>query len=134
MEESKFGDFEDVSESQGADEYRGCANKNESDTSQETDEYIPRRAKMPNKGQLIGLVMQRLGGNRMSVKATDNKTRNCRVPGKFKRKFWLRPGDAVIIEPWLDDDDKADVVFQYKKGARFQLDKTGILDKIKSEF
>ena len=125
MEESKFGNFEEI---ESEEEVK------KENPEEETDEYIPRRAKMPNKGQLIGLVTQRLGGNRMSVKATDNKIRNCRVPGKFKRKFWLRPGDAVIIEPWPDDDDKADVVFQYKKGARFQLDKTGILDRIKSEF
>jgi len=124
MEENKFGDFEEIESEE----------PKEKPEEEQSDEFMPRRAKMPNKGQLIGLVTQRLGGNRMSVQATDNKVRNCRVPGKYKRKFWLRPGDAVIIQPWQDDDDKADIVFQYKKGARFQLDKTGILDKIKSEF
>ena len=121
MEENEFGDFEEIE-------------KKTEEKEEQLEEDIPRRAKMPSKGQLIGLVIQRLGGNRMSVKATDNKIRNCRVPGRFKRKFWLRSGDAVIIAPWPDNDDKADIVFQYKKGARFQLDKTKILDQIKNEF
>jgi len=121
-QESEFGDFAEIKDESKPEEHP-----------QEEQEKFTRVVK-PKKGQLIGLVTQRLGGNRMSVKCTDQKVRNCRVPGRFKRRFWLRPGDAVIIEPWPDDNNKADIVFQYKKGARFQLNKTGILDKIKDEF
>jgi initiation factor 1A len=59
----------------------------------------PGRLYKPRQGQFIGIVTERLGGNRMSVKSTDNKIRNSRVPGRFRRKFWLRPGDAVIVSP-----------------------------------
>ncbi len=124
MTENEFGDFQEIKDE----------SKQEAKPEEQQEEFTTRRVRLPKKGQLIGLVTQRLGGNRMSVKATDNKIRNCRVPGRFKRRFWLRPGDAVMIEPWPDDDNKADIVFQYKKGARFQLNKTGILDQIKDEF
>jgi len=124
MTESEFGDFQEIKDE----------SKPQEEKPEEEEEFTSRRAKLPKKGQLIGLVTQRLGGNRMSVKCTDQKVRNCRVPGRFKRRFWLRPGDAVMVQPWPDDDTKADIVFQYKKGDRFQLNKTGILDKIKDEF
>lgn len=94
----------------------------------------PVRVRMPRKGQLIGVIIQRLGGNRMDVKATDSKSRNCRVPGKFKRKFWLRPKDVVMIEPWPDDDDKGDVVYKYNSSETNQLRKKGILSQIKTDF
>ncbi len=92
------------------------------------------RVRMPRHRQFAGIVIQRLGGNRMSVKTRDNKIRNCRVPGRFSRRFWLRPGDAVIIEPWPDDDSKADIVHQYRKNEVNQLKKHGFLSGIETGF
>ena len=92
------------------------------------------RVRLPRKRELIGVVLQRYGGNRMEILATDGKKRNCRVPGRFKRDFWLRPGDHVLIEPWEDDDEKGDIVFKYHSGAVNQLRKRGLLDSLKREF
>ena len=94
----------------------------------------PIRVKMPRDGELIGVVVQRLGGNKMDIKATDGKSRNSRVPGRFRRKFWLRPGDFVIIMPWESDDDKADIIFQYRGGQVNQLKKRGLVDGLKDDF
>lgn len=115
----KFGDFEEI--------------KDETKPAEEQEEFTS-RVRTPRKGQLVGLVIQRLGGNRMSIQSTDNKIRNCRVPGRFSRKFWLRPGDAVIIEPWPDDDNKGDIVYQYRKNEAYQLKKQGVLKNIGSNF
>jgi len=65
-----------------------------------------KRAKLPKKGEVIGIIERRVGGNKMIVNCLDEKTRNCRVPGRLKRRLWLRPGDVVIIEPWELDKDK----------------------------
>ena len=92
------------------------------------EQAAPTRVRLPRQGELIGIVVQRLGGNRMEVKASDNKTRNCRVPGRFKRSMWLRPKDAVLIKPWADDDSKADVIFQYNSSSVIQLRKKGLLN------
>ena len=119
----EFGDFQEVKEEEPAN----------SQVEQEQEGGF--RIKLPRKGEFIGKVIQRLGGNRMEVKCTDGKTRNSRVPGRFKRRFWLRPGDFVIVKPWEFDDDKADVIFQYRKGpAVSQLKKRGLLDNLKDEF
>src|SRR3989338_2000775 len=119
-----FGDFEEIKDESALQE----------EQQQEENPQYPTRARMPRKGQLIGIVLQRLGGKRMSVKTTDKKIRNCRVPGKFKRKFWLRPGNIVLIQPWPDNDDKGDVVYQYRPNEISQLKRKGFLDNLGTEF
>lgn len=92
------------------------------------------RVKLPRKGEVIGVVVQRFGGNRMEVLGTDGKKRNCRVPGRFKKFLWLRPKDTVLIAPWVDDDTKGDIVFKYNPGAVNQLRKKGFLKDLQDSF
>lgn len=87
----------------------------------------PARVRAPRPGEFIGVVVQLLGANRMEVRCSDGKTRNSRVPGRFKRSMWLRRGNAVIVQPWPDDNSKADIVFQYNPSAANQLRKKGML-------
>ena len=77
---------------------------------EENEEQKISRAPLPKKGEVIGIIEQRLGGNKMLVRCLDGKTRNCRVPGRMKRRLWLRPGDVVVIEIWELDKDKGDVI------------------------
>ena len=120
MPENQYGDFEEV--------------KEELKQQVQEEQQIPVRARLPRQGQLIGIVLQRLGGKRMSVKTTDNKIRNCRVPGKFRKKFWLREGNIIMIVPWPDDNEKGDVVYQYKPGEIIQLKKRGLLNSLERKF
>ena len=92
------------------------------------------RAKLPRGKEVIGIVEQRLGGNKMNVACLDGKTRNCRVPGRLRRKLWLRPDDVVIIEPWELDDEKGDVIFKYRKNQIAWLKREGYLKTEKTEF
>jgi len=100
----------------------------------EGEQEAPTRVRIPRQGEVIGVITQRLGGNRMEVRSTDGKTRNCRVPGRYKRALWLRPKDVVLIAPWKDDDAKGDVIFKYNSSAINQLRKKGILNSLKEEF
>lgn len=120
---SDYGDFQEVVE-EGKKPEQG----------EHAQQQIPVRTRLPRQGQLIGIVLQRLGGKRMSIKTTDNKIRNCRVPGKFRRKFWLREGNIVMIMPWPDDDEKGDVVYQYRPGELIQLKKRGLLNNLERRF
>ena len=106
----------------------------EEEKGHENPQEAPVRVRLPKKNEVIGIVVQRLGGNRMEIKSTDGKTRNCRVPGRFKRKFWLRPGDLVIITPWEFDDSKGDIIFQYHKNASHLLRKRGMLKNLEEGF
>jgi len=92
------------------------------------------RAPLPRGEEVIGIIEQRLGGNKMMVSCLDGKTRNCRVPGRLKRKLWLRPGDVVIVEPWELDKDKGDIILKYKPNQIEWLKKNNYLKTEKSEF
>lgn len=95
---------------------------------------MPVRVRMPRENQFIGVVVQRFGGNKMEIKCSDGKNRNCRVPGRFSRTLWLRPKDIVLIETWELDRDKGDVIFKYDGSAINQLRKRGLLDNLKEVF
>ena len=92
------------------------------------------RVKLPRGREVIGIIGERLGGNRMSVEGTDKITRNCRVPGRLRRKLWLRPGDVVIVEPWEFDNSKGDVVFKYTPTQIQWLRNKGFLKAEDNEF
>jgi translation initiation factor 1A len=90
-----------------------------------------RRIKLPRGTQVIGVLDRRLGGSRAFVRCMDGKTRNCRIPGRLKRRLWVREGDIVLIEPWeLDADDKGDIIFKYTKSQVQLLRKRGFLKSL----
>lgn len=87
-----------------------------------------RRVKLPRGNQSLGIVETRLGGSRMRVRCMDGKTRICRIPGRMKRKLWVREGDVVLVEPWeFGGNDKGDVLFKYRPSQVGWLKRKGIL-------
>ena len=121
-EDNDFGDFEEI-----LDE-----NQEVEETPTEVEGFV--RARWPKKEEIIGTIVQRYGGNRMEVLTTDGKTRNCRVPGKYKRQLWLRPKDIVLIKLWEFDKEKGDIIYKYKPNEVTQLKKKGLLDSLTQEF
>jgi translation initiation factor 1A len=120
-EDNEFGDFEEILDGSEQEE-----------VTQEQEGFV--RARWPKNGEIIGTIIQRYGGNRMEVLATDKKTRNCRVPGKYKRQLWLRPKDIVLIRLWEFDKEKGDIIYKYKPNEVTQLKKKGLLNSLIAEF
>jgi len=100
--------------------------KAEFERQQQEEEEI-RRMKMPRSPEVFGIVEQRLGGSRMSVRCLDGKTRITRIPGRLKRKLWVREGDVVIVEPWEYDKDKGDLIYKYRRSQMEFLKRDGRL-------
>ena len=93
-----------------------------------------RRTPIPRDNQILGLCEQRVGGSRMKVRCMDGKTRICRIPGRLKRKLWVRENDILLIEPWeLGGDEKGDVVFKYRPHQADVLKKKGLLKELMKE-
>jgi translation initiation factor 1A len=89
------------------------------------------RVKLPREGQSFGVVDQRLGASRMRVRCLDDKTRICRIPGRLKRRLWVREGDLVLVEPWeLGGDEKGDIIFKYRPSQIDWLKRKGHLKKL----
>ncbi|MBI4361061.1 translation initiation factor eIF-1A [Candidatus Micrarchaeota archaeon] len=76
----------------------------------------PVRVRLPRPGEIVGVVTELVGGARMRVQCEDGKDRLARVPGKIRRRIWVRSGDYVLIKPWsVEGDEKCDIVFRYTK-------------------
>jgi len=68
-----------------------------------------------------------LGANRLKVRCMDGKIRTARIPGKMKKRIWIREGDVVIVVPWSFQDEKADVVWRYTSPQVDWLQRKGYL-------
>ena len=69
------------------------ARKNRSNTGQ--DDF---KVRVPRRNEVLGLVQQMLGTGRLRVKCLDGKIRMCRIPGRMRKRVWVREGDVVIVE------------------------------------
>ena len=87
------------------------------------------RVKMPNRriNEMFALADQILGGRRVSILCEDGETRLARIPGKMRRRQWVREGDLIIVWPWDFQDSKADVKHRYTKTQAMYLSRKGAL-------
>lgn len=89
------------------------------------------RVRLPRGEEVLGILERRLGGSRCEVRCLDGKTRICRIPGRLKRRLWVREGDIVLVEPWeYGGDAKGDIVYKYRQIQVDWLKKNGHLDKL----
>ncbi len=89
--------------------------RNDVDGDKVTEEITRVPMPDPKKGEIFGIVDKILGASRMIVMCADGKSRMTRIPGKIKRRMWIREGDLVIIRPWEFQNDKADVIYRYTR-------------------
>lgn len=98
---------------------------------QHTEEEVRiTRARIPHGREVIGILEQRLGASRMMIKCFDGKSRNCRVPGRLRKKLWLREGDFVLVEPWEFDNEKGDIIYKYRQNEIEWLKRNGYIKNI----
>ena len=89
------------------------------------------RVRTPRGKEVIGLVDEMLGAGRFRISCSDKKIRVCRVSGKFKRKQWIRPGDVVLVKPWVvESDEKGDVVWKYRRAEVEWMRRRGMMGNI----
>ncbi|WP_174591031.1 translation initiation factor eIF-1A [Methanocella conradii] len=87
------------------------------------------RVRVPNKKEreVLGTVTSMLGASRVVVRCVDGVTRVCRIPGKLKKRIWIREGDVVIVVPWEFQNEKGDVVWRYTGPQVNWLERKGFL-------
>ena len=102
--------------------YQGNKNSGE-----EPEEYI--RLKLPNKNknEMFAIADRLMGGSRINVICADGKSRMARIPGRMKRRQRVRAGDLVIIKPWDIQNEKADIIFRYRKTQAMVLSRRKLL-------
>lgn len=83
---------------------------------------------VPQGTDVLGVVKNMLGFDRMMVSCQDGHERLCRIRGKMKRRMWIRVGDIVLISPWdFQADERGDIIWRYKKNQVDWLRKRGFM-------
>jgi translation initiation factor 1A len=109
---------------------RGNKKKKEAAKNEQIQSEIA-RVRMPRGNETLGILEQRVGSSRTIVKCLDGKTRNCRIPGRLKRRLWVREGDVVLVEPWeFGGDEKGDIIFKYRPSQISFLRRKGLLNQL----
>lgn len=99
---------------------------------EESQEFI--RVRIPKRGEILGMVRATLGGSRFEVKCSDGFTRICRIPGKLKKRIWIKLGDLVIITPWqVQSNERGDISWMYTKAQAIWLERKGYLKNLSFE-
>jgi translation initiation factor 1A len=86
------------------------------------------QTKMPGQGELVGVVEKASGSASFVVRCNDGKDRLCTIPGRLKRKFWIKIKDVVIVKPWVvQSDERADILWRYSIMDGEKLRNAGLL-------
>jgi len=73
------------------------------------------RVRLPRRNELeqFAIAVQLMGANQIKTVGEDGEERITRIPGKLKKRVWIRENDVVIIKVWDFQPTKADVVWRY---------------------
>ncbi len=64
----------------------------------------------------------------MTVHCKDDKMRVCRIPGRIRRRIWIKAGDVVIVKPWsVQSEKKGDIIWRYTKSQVERLINQGAI-------
>jgi translation initiation factor 1A len=90
------------------------------------------RVPLPKRkiNELFAIADQILGGRRVRAVCEDGESRLARIPGKMRRRQWVREGDLIVIQPWDFQDEKANVCMRYTKTQSLYLSRKGVLPEI----
>ena len=87
------------------------------------------RLKLPDQGQVLGTVVKLAGATKFFVRCTDGKERLCIIPGRLRRRFWIKENDVVIVQPWVvQTDERGDIVWRYSVLDISKLRERGMLN------
>lgn len=92
------------------------------------------RTRIPKEGEVLGVAVAMLGAGRIRVKCKDGLTRICRIPGKIRKRVWIRIGYLVLIQPWeVQPKEKGDIIWVYKKNQSDWLRRKGYAKNLSVE-
>ena len=83
--------------------------------------------RMPQPGEIVGVVAHVQGASLFRIRCADNFERICAIPGRLRRRFWIKEKDIVLVKPWIvQSNERGDIVWRYSIGDRDRLTARGI--------
>ncbi|HJM66108.1 MAG TPA: translation initiation factor eIF-1A [Candidatus Thalassarchaeaceae archaeon] len=94
------------------------------------------RVPLPKRkvNEMFAIADQMLGGRRVRAICEDGEVRIARIPGKMRRRQWVREEDLIVVQPWEYQDDRANVITRYSKTQAMYLSRKGQLPAIVDVF
>ncbi len=87
------------------------------------------RVRLPDRrvGEIFAIANKLLGGSRIEVVCEDGVTRMARIPGKMRKRMWIREADLLIVSPWEFQNGKSDIRWRYTKTQAVALSRRKLL-------
>ena len=91
-------------------------------------EEKPKELILPSEGQVVCIIDRLVGGEYIIVKCADGVTRKCRIPGRMRRRVWMREGDVVLVAIWdFQPDKRGDIIYRYSRDEVRKLAAKGVI-------
>ena len=94
------------------------------------EDFSRTRLPRPKDLEQFCVVTKLMGTNQVKVYCEDGVERQLRIPGKLKKRVWLRENDIIIARMWDFQPEKGDVVWRYLGNQVAWLKRNGKLDKL----
>ncbi len=88
---------------------------------------VVQELKIPESTEIIGLVTKAVGASNFKVRCTDNFERTCSIPGRLRRRFWIKENDLVLVKPWVvQGNERGDIVWRYSISDKEKFRNMGV--------
>jgi translation initiation factor 1A len=89
------------------------------------------RIRLPRQGEVLGIAEMMVGGDKIRTKCDDGNMRLVRIPGRLRKRVWVREGDLILVEPWkVQTNERGDVIFRYTSTQANWLKRKGFMKSI----
>lgn len=89
------------------------------------------RIRTPRQGEVLGSVEMMLGGDKLRVQCDDGNIRICRIPGRLRKRVWIKAGDLVLVKLWkVQINERGDVIFRYTPTQASWIKRKGFVKTI----
>ena len=129
-EETEVVEESNAEEEKKPDTNKNSKNKMNKKNAPEPTENIRVTLPYKPKGEMFAVAETFQGGSRLQLICEDGKRRMGRIPGKLRRRMWVRENDLLIVVPWSFQDSKADVKFRYTPTQTSNLKRKGKIPEI----
>lgn len=92
-------------------------------------EEKPKEIPLPNESTVLCVVDRLLGAEHMIARCADGRSRVVRIPGRMRRRVWIKEGDVILVAPWDFQPGKGDVLHRYASDEVKRLIEQGLLPK-----
>ena len=130
MTSSEDEQVQEASEEEEVKEEKVENKKPKKGQNQENEENLRVTLPYKPKGEMFAVAETFQGGSRLQLICEDGERRMGRIPGKLRRRMWVRENDLLIVVPWSFQDSKADVKFRYTPTQTSNLKRRGKIPEI----